>query len=188
MKTLDDLMRMSRAELRETMRAGHPLDRAGLAGQQYLGVALQLPPPLPSLLWRTFRKTFVSDGERIRGWNVRMQQTGIDGPALPMLNRAGLPLTFGHYVLSSDPTFSLTNGWTCRDVLDYSIAGNAWFDPGRFGYCPFVSVNEDGRELLLGWEVFRVFGLTLPLPTWFALRRQGAVDAVIAPPVPTRLA
>jgi hypothetical protein len=184
MTTLEALMRMDRAALREVMRTGRPIDRAGVSGQQYLGVALQLPEPLPRLLWRTFRKTFVADGDRIRGWNVRMRQNGVDGPAEPLTDRQGAPLTFGHYVLTRDDRFPLTDGWPCRDVLDYSIAGNAWYDLGRFGYCPMVSVNDDGSELLLGWEVFRVAGLTAPLPTWFALRRQGPVHAVLPTPVP----
>lgn len=181
MITLDELCQMNRSELGAVMRAGAPVDRAAIVGQQYLGVALQLPPPLPSLLWRTFRKTFIQEGEQIRGWNVRMKQTGIEGEAIPMTRRDGAPLSFGHYVLRTDAELGLTAGWPSRDVLDYSIAGNTWYDPGKFGYCPLVSL--DGGELMLGWEVFRLVGVAVPLPTWFALRRQGPVDVVVPPPV-----
>jgi hypothetical protein len=183
MTSLDDLTRMDRPALRAAMRVGRPLDRAAIAGNQYLGVALQLPPPLPTLLWRTFRKTFVQDGDRLRGWNVRMEQTGVDGPARPLRARDGAPITFGHYVVREDDQLPLTAGWAGRDVLDYGTAGNRALDPGRFGYCPLVAVSDDGASLLLGWEVFRVAGILLPLPTWYALRVQGPVEHVVAPPV-----
>lgn len=67
-------------------------------------------------------------------------------------------------------------------ILDYQVAGNAPWDLARFGYCPLVAVNPGSAELLLGWEVFRVGGVLLPLPDYWLLVREGPLDTVLPPP------
>ena len=104
MITLENLMAMDSATLHEVLLNGHPLDRAALADQQYLGVDLSLPGWVRKLLWHTFRKTFHQDGDVLRGWNVKVRQTGL-GPTIPRTNRRGEPLTFGHYHVSDAPAF-----------------------------------------------------------------------------------
>lgn len=181
MTTLDDLMGMGSKELHQVMLDGHPLQRAALADQQYLGVDLSLPGWARKLLWHTFRKTFHQDGEVLRGWNVKVEQTGI-GPTTPRTNRRGQPITFGHYHVCDAPAFP--RGWSGTDYLDYGVAGNTFFDLARLGATPLVAVNDGSMELLLGWEVFRIAGRMLPMSLYWALRHEGPLDALVPRPRP----
>ena len=182
--TLTDLMAMDREALHATLCAGHPVDPAALAETQCLGVAL-MAPLLQKLLWTTFRKTFTREGMpggRLRGWNVRMQQTGVDGPRQPRLDRKGQPVTFGHYVLTPADGLRFPGGWTGGWYLDYAAGRNAPWDLGRFGATPLVAVNRGDPTLLLGWEVFRLGPAWLPLPLYYALRVDGPLEHVVPPP------
>lgn len=180
MKTLEDLMGMSGRELHDVLLAGHPLDRAALADTQYLGVDLSLPGWARKLLWHTFRKTFHDDGEGLRGWNVKVEQTGIDRPTTPLTDRRGTPITFGHYRVADAGPFP--HGYAGADFLDYGAGRNTFFDVARLGYTPLVAVNEGSMDLLLGWEVFKLGPLMLPLPLYWALRLEGPLDRIVPPP------
>jgi hypothetical protein len=182
--TLDDLVRMKRADHEAILRAAHPIPREALGDSAYTGVDLSLPPLANRLLWKTFRKTFVRDpatGE-IRGWNVRVEQTGWETPTVPLVDSRGKQRSFGHYRLRSARGEKFPRGWTGEDFLDYGSAGNAALDPARCGWCPLVAVNEGNADLLLGWEVFKVAGVFVPLPDFWALRREGPLDVVVDPP------
>lgn len=186
MTTLHDLLSLDARALRAIVDRGHLVDPDGVAGRQYLGVDLSLPPLLSRLLWKTFRKTFHRDRQdgEVRGWNVRMEQHGVDGPAIPMRKRDGGLITFGHYRLRSAQGERFPGGWSGASFLDYHHAGNRRFDPAALGWCPLVAVNEGDMDLLLGWEVFRVGPLFVNLPLFWALRVQGPVEEVVPVPRP----
>jgi choline dehydrogenase-like flavoprotein len=186
--TLDDLMQMRADQLQEVMRLGHPLDLDALAGRQFLGVDLSLPGWARKLLWHTFRKAFVRDDPSgdVRGWNVRMEQHGLDGPRISLKDRAGRPVTFGHYRVRSAAGVIFPKGWRGAHFLDYTSAGNARLDPAALGYTPLVAVNAGRQDLLLGWEIFKVGPAFLPLPLYWALRDEGPVEDIIPPPRPVR--
>ncbi|MCA9546058.1 MAG: hypothetical protein KC613_16755 [Myxococcales bacterium] len=182
--TLADLMAMDRKALHATLCAGHPVDPQALAEQQCLGVAL-MPRVLQRLLWTTFRKTFTADGMpegQLRGWNVCMQQTGVDGPRQPRLDRQGRPVTFGHYVLTPADGLRFPGGWTGGWYLDYGAGRNPRWDPAGLGATPLVAVNPEDPSLLLGWEVFRLGPAWLPLPLYYALQLDGPLAQVVPPP------
>ena len=184
--TLDDLSILGAPALHQLMVAGHPLDRRAMADTRYLGVDLSLPPVLGRLLWKTFRKTFHQDPETgaLRGWNVRMEQHGVEGPRVPMTDRRGRPLTFGHYEVRAAAHIDFPRGWRGADYLDYTEAGNKRRDVGRFGYTPLVAVNEGSSDLLLGWEVFKVGPTFLPLPLYYALKLDGPLEDLVHTPRP----
>ena len=186
MLTKSDLLSMSQADLAAVVAKAHPIDHAALAGHQYLGIDLSLPPFVNRLLWKTFRKTFYADPERnlVRGWNVKLEQHGIDGPRIPLRNSKGEPLSFGHYHLRKRTTERFPGGWAGPDFLDSGVAGHLWYDPGALGYCPLVAVNEGSVDLLLGWEVFKAGPLLLPLPDYWLLEREGPLDEVVPVPRP----
>ncbi|MFO0757228.1 MAG: GMC family oxidoreductase [Byssovorax sp.] len=182
--TLDDLMSMKGPALHDILLRGHPLDPEILAGRQYLGVDLSLPGFARKLLWHTFRKTFTRDertGE-VRGWNVRMEQHGIDGARIPLRDRHGEPITFGHYVVRPTTGIHFPRGYRGAHYLDYGVAGNKLGDAARLGFTPLVAVNEGSQDLLLGWELMRIGPLFLPLPFYWALRYEGPLDRIIDPP------
>lgn len=182
--TLEDLIQMSSGQLHAIMQQGHALDPEALAGRQYLGVDLSMPAFMSKLLWKTFRKTFHRDSgsDHVRGWNVRMQQTGVRGPARPMTDRVGQPITFGHYHLESGQGVAFPHNFRCPNFLNYGAGKNSFVDLARLGYTPLVAVNPGSQELLLGWEVIKLGPKLLPLPLYWALEFSGPLDCVVAPP------
>lgn len=178
---LEDLLEMNSAQLHAIMARAHPLDADALAGNQYQGVDLSLPPFMNRLLWKTFRKCFLRDPQTgvVRGWNHRMEQTGIEGPQRMMLRR-GQPWTFAHYELRSAAGLRFPRGWRGSHYLDYGVVGNPLVE--GVGYTPLVAVNAGDMSLLLGWEVLRLGPIFAPLPDYWALRLEGPVEHV-APPL-----
>lgn len=186
MISLEQLLEMNSAELYAIVEKGNPLDLEALADSSYTGIDLSMPAIFHRLFWRTFRKTFHHDPERgyLRGWNVKVEQTGWDAPPEARRDRQGRALTFGHYKVLPAGGLKFPRGWSGGHYLDYRDAGNLWADfPARAGYCPLVSVNEGDAELLLGWEVFNVGGLMVPLSDFWVLKREGRLaPADIIPP------
>jgi hypothetical protein len=179
--TLDDLLGMKARDHRAVLEHAHPLDPDALAGRMYQGVDLSLPAWVNRLLWKTFRKTFHRDPGTgvVRGWNVRMEQHGIDGPRVPML-KGGRPWTFGHYEVRSAEGLRFPRGWRGAHYLDYGVVGNP--GPERLAWAPLVAVNEGDMTLLLGWEIVKLGGLLVPLPDYWALRLEGPLDEVVPRP------
>ena len=182
--SLSDLEQMTRTQLHSVLTHGFPLDLDEMADSQYFGVEVGLPDFATKLLWKTFRKTFHRDSrtKELRGWNVRMEQTGVRGATRPMLDRRGRAKTFGHYVVRDASDISWPSSLRPAHYLDYGHAGNLRRDPAALGATPLVAVNPGSMDLLLGWEVLRVAGRLVPLPDYWALERQGPLDEVIAPP------
>jgi len=72
------LLHASLWSLHRALRAGHPIDEHALDDAEYQGISVGLPKFVERFTWKTFTKTFHRDpatGE-LRGWNVRMEQTG----------------------------------------------------------------------------------------------------------------
>ncbi len=179
-----DLLGMSRRQLAGIMADGHPIDPRALEGTEYKGVSLGLPGFVDKLLWKTFRKTFLWDNDTklLRGWNVRMRQTGLDGPREPM-TRNGEPITFGHYVVTPAGDRKMLRPWNRGLFLDYGPAAfNTPFDLGRIMRAPVVAVNPGDAELLLGWDYVQLGSLQLPTPAYWTLEYEGPISHVVAPP------
>ena len=70
-------------------------------------------------------------------------------------------------------------GWTGEQYLDYGVADNGTFDIEALGYCPLVAVNEGDSSLLLGWEIFKLGPIFLPLPDFWALRLEGDIEEIV---------
>lgn len=182
--TMHDLLGMSQRQLHAIVEQAHPLPLEAMENTRYRGVDLSLPKLLNRLMWKTFRKTFYRDTEAgvLRGWNVRMQQLGVDGPQVPMVDRKRRPLTFGHYHVCSAQGKRFARGWRGAHYLDYGVAGNPPWDPARLGYTPLVAVNAGSHHLLLGWEIFKVGPARLPIPDYWALELEGPLDEVVPRP------
>jgi hypothetical protein len=174
--TLDDLLAMSNDDLFAIVARGTPLDLEALADTSYTGIDLSMPTWFHRLMWKSFRKTFHRDPDTgvLRGWNVKVEQTGWDTPPAPKRDRGGQPLTFGHYEVRPAVGLRFPRKWQGGHYLDYRAAGNRFGDiPARMGYCPLVAVNPGSPELLLGWEVFNFWGLLVPIRDFWVLRREG---------------
>lgn len=174
--TLDELLAMSGDEHFDIVRAAAPLDLDAIADTTYTGIDLSMPALFHRLFWKTFRKTFHRDPGTgvIRGWNVKVEQTGWDAPPEPKRDREGRPITFGHYEVRSARGLRFPRGWQGEHYLDYRFAGNPLTDfPARAGYCPLVSVNRGRSDLLLGWEVLKLGPVFVPLRDFWVLAREG---------------
>lgn len=185
--TLEDLMTMNAAQLHAIVQRAEPLDLDALADTTYTGIDLSLPAWVTRLLWKSFRKTFHRDPQSgvIRGWNVKVQQTGWAQPPEPKRDAKGRPITFGHYVVRSAEGLPFPRGWKGPHFIDYRMAGNRFFDfPANAGYCPLVSVNAGSSELLLGWEIFNVAGIQIPLNDYWVLKREGPLSPADIMPRP----
>jgi hypothetical protein len=181
MKAADFLSR-SRGELRSMLERGHAIDPRALDDSEYRGVSLGLPAPIVRATWLTFRKTFHRDPETgaLRGWNVRMKQTGLDGPREPMVDAQGKPRVFGFYGVREgrdygDMPVAARHGL----VIDYGLDDhNAKLDPIRRGRDPLVALDEGSVERLLGWTYFDVGFARVGTPSFFLLEREGPLSYV----------
>lgn len=182
--TLEDLVRMKPDEVKAVFLNGHPLEADEVADCQYLGVDLCLPAWVNKILWKTFRKTFYRDPKTgiIRGWNVRLKQTGWSGPTTPLTKSNGKEISFGHYQLLSAEGKKFPGSWKGSHYLDYGSAGNHPWDPAAYTYCPIVAVNPGSSDLLLGWEVFKIGPWFIPLSDYWALKKEGPLTTIVQPP------
>lgn len=152
--TAAELRRMSRTELQRIMASARSFDPALLAGASYRGVSLGLPAWVDRLAWKKFTKCFGPDGRH--GWNVRIEQDGLDRPWRPM-RKAGAPITFGPFAVTVTPD---------GVVLDYSVGTG----PLRALRDPLVAL-DDRADLLLGRSLLAVGRRRLGTPSYFTLER-----------------
>lgn len=163
MTTTSDLLAASRADLERAMARGHAFDPAALDGVVYRGISLGLPAWVERLTWKKFAKAFRRDADgRLRGWNHRIVQDGLDRPWRPMLKR-GRPVTFGRFEVITDARGGV--------VLDYRGAELAL----RTLRDPLVALSAGATELLLGRSLLDVGVTTLGTPSYFVLERDEAL-------------
>jgi hypothetical protein len=149
--------------LHRALRAGHPIDEASLDDTEYLGISVGMPRFVEKLTWKTFTKTFHRDPDtrELRGWNVRMEQTGIEGEAIPV-KRGDEPFTWGHYRVYAEGRGMM---------IDYGVPGNPFFVSRMRD--PLVAVTPDDPSVLLGVSYFDLGLFRLLTPTYFVLVRRG---------------
>lgn len=114
-----------------------------------------------------------------------MEQRGIHGAQVPLRTKSGEPRTFAHYRIRSADGIRWPKGWKGRHYFDYSIAGNPFAE--ALAATPVVAVNEGSSDLVLGWEIFRVGGVFIAPPLYWAIQVDGPVDHVAAPAKPPKL-
>jgi hypothetical protein len=169
MITREELWSMAPRELHEVLRAGGPVADAELADADFRGVSLGLPRILERATWKTFRKSFRREGDRVRGFNVKVEQRGIDAPSAPKRSR-GRDVTFGPYAVRALPEDGTP--FRCRSgvVLDYGVAHPAWHPLARVRDV-LVSV-AGARDLFLGALYVEGLGASLRTPSFFTLERE----------------
>jgi hypothetical protein len=178
MTTARDLRNATTRELREHIVHGHPVDPAALEGWVYRGTSLGLPKLVERFTWKTFQKTFWREpgSGRLLGWNVRLEQDGIDAPSRPKLRR-GRPVTEWNYEVIDARAVPMPNGFDRGLIIDYSRAQNP---PGtiRFVKDPLVALEEGNADQLLGVSYAVISGRTVETPTYFTLEREYPIEYV----------
>jgi len=159
--TRADLLAMSRADLRARLANGHPIDPARLDGTTYRGISLGLPAWVERVTWKKFAKAFRRDPDTgdLRGWNVRIEQDGLDRPWRPR-TRNGTPWTFGHFTVVRERD---------RLVLDYGAGSDRLTDPLRLLRDPLVALHAGSVSLLLGRSDLALGPARVPTPSYFLL-------------------
>lgn len=174
--SIHDYRQLKPKELKSHLVAGFNIDPEALYNSMYRGISLGLPHWVEAVAWTTFIKTFHRDPktQTLRGWNVRLHQTGIAGDIEPQRKKDGSLRTFGHFAVTGSAKDS--NGL----LIDYGLGGNGALDPTRFLKDPIVALEANSVERLLGWT-YVDFGPVVSTPSYFLLERIGPLDHVAHP-------
>ena len=172
-----DLWACNNAKLRDTLSHGYVVSPDELAGWEYRGVALGLPGFVEKLTWKTFVKAFWRDpgAEHVRGWNVRLVQTGLDGE-IAFKQKNDAPFSFGPYRATALPhklPFPIQAG----ALLDYGLETPFW-DGMHLVRDPLVALNADDPTQLLGYTYLQLGPWQIPTPSYFTLERLRPVTHV----------
>ena len=180
---LSDLHGLNRKQLLDALMNGHPIDKAALDDTEYKGVSLGLPSWAEKLSWKTFKKTFHRDPNTgaLRGWNVRIEQAGVDGAYEPKRNADGSPVTWGFYQVVPAEGLNVPHGVDQGLLIDYGLGGNGRFSPLSRLRDPLVAINPGNVELLLGWSYVDFGFARLGTPSFFSLSRDGALGHIAQP-------
>lgn len=169
---------LDRKTLAQMLAEGHPIVPSALHNTVYKGISLGLPSVIEAVSWVVFAKTFEFDdhSQKLRGWNVRCEQTPLDQPVRYQHNRAGAPKTFGPYFVraieDSDPR---PRPYQRGLMIDYSLDGAAGGVLGRTRD-PIVAVQRGAFDVLLGWSFLTVGRGGISTPSYFALLRDRSLD------------
>ncbi len=178
-----ELFEMSRRELMQLLRNGHPIEPGALDDTEYRGTSLGLGRFIERLTWKKFKKVFHRDPERgvLRGWNVRLEQNAHEAPCVPKLRR-GEPITFGHYQVVSPSGYRVPPGCDRGLLIHYGLGRNGALDPSQRVRDPLVALKAGDAELLLGWSYVDLGFACMPTPSFFALERDGPLSRREPPP------
>ncbi len=157
---------------------GHAVDPRALEGWVYRGTSLGLPRAIERLTWKTFQKTFWRDPRtgRLLGWNVRLEQDGIDAPSRPKRDRRGAPVTEWPYEVVAPGGEPMPPGFDRGLVIDYGRAPNPL--SMRAMRDPLVALSAGSADELIGVSYALVFGRPVETPTYFTLVRDHPIDFV----------
>lgn len=181
--TGSDLLGLDRRRLMRLLCDGHPIDPEALDDSEYRGVSLGLPGFIDRLTWKTFKKVFHRDPEtgHLRGWNVRVRQTGLEPPFIPR-QRRGQPDAWGHYRVVEGRRRPMPRPVGQGLLLDYGLGGNsALAFPVPALRDPLVALVPGSVELLLGWSYLELGPLRIPTPSFFSLERDGPLTHRASP-------
>lgn len=169
----------SHAELRRAITSGHPVDPRDIEGFAYRGTSLGLPWLIEKATWKTFQKTFYRHPRSglLVGWNVRLEQDGIDAPSRPKRKR-GEPVTQWNYEVIASQGVPMPPGFDRGLIIDYGLAPNPPFATVNWTKDPLVSLSPDNADALIGVSYLVIGGRTVETPTYFTLERDHPIDFV----------
>lgn len=173
------LRHASHRELRARILSGFAVDPRALEGYAYRGTSLGLPRAVELLTWKTFQKTFWREPTtgRLLGWNVRLEQDGIDAPSRP-IRRGGVPVTEWNYEVVAPEGVPMPAGFDRGLVIDYARAPNPRLGPVTRTKDPLVALEPGNFDELLGVSYLVIAGRVIETPTYFTLERDHHIDYV----------
>ena len=173
MPSARELRDASASELRAAIVNGFPVDPKQLEGFAYRGTNLLHPRFARAFSWVTFQKTFWRDpaSGRLFGWNVRLEQDGIDAPSRPKLKH-GAPRSEWFYEVIAPDGVVMPRGFDRGLVIDYARGAKPNGPFMRLAKDPLVSLSADSCDELLGVTYLTVGGVAIETPTYFTLVRD----------------
>jgi len=150
MPSLSDLLPLGPRALHAHMGQGHAIDPTRLDDTEYHGIALGMPRFVERLTWKTFKKVFLRDPAtgKLRGWNVAVEQRGVDGPFVDRMRR-GERVVYGPYEVHDAKDYVVPGPYDHGLMIDYGAATSG-LDVQGLIRDPLVSLQADGVDLLLG--------------------------------------
>ena len=169
---LEDLREMHPRELGALFGRGHGVAFESIGTADYRGVSLGIPHLVERMFWTTFVKSFRWNPQerRLHGWNVRLEQTGLNGPVRPLRDKAGAVACFGPFEVLSIPTSSDEEHTDSGLLLHYGLGAPGGYSPLQHLRDPVVSMDAGGAQVLLG-RTFIDLGFSIPTPSYFLLER-----------------
>ncbi len=183
MLTAHDLLDLSRRDFTDLLCGGYPIDPSELDDMEYCGISLGLPQLVEKLSWKKFKKVFHRDPRdgRLRGWNVRIEDNGLDQPWIPK-QKNGAPITFGHYLVVPATGRQMPKPCDGGLLIDYGQGGNRPWDPMSRMRDPIVALNRGSSDLLLGWSYLDLGLRQIGTPSFFTLERDIPLTHRVEPP------
>jgi len=176
-RRLEDLARLSDAELTKVFEAGTVPATTRLAGWEFRGYNPPLFAKLAGI--QKFKKGFFwkqGGGDELWGYNIPVIQDGIHAP---WMNKHGdtAPKRFGFYrvlpVRPDDKEGKHPNGL----LLDYGEGGNPIYDGTGFIRDYLVQVDPENEDLYLGKAYLAIGPLRVPT-NFFVLERLRETEFV----------
>jgi len=179
---IHEILKLDRAGLQRMMENGHPVDAHALENYTYYGISLGLPRWVERLSWQKFMKTFYRDPttRKLRGWNVRTIDDGVDSPWVPK-ERNGHPLIFGHYEIQDNQAKNLPDCLDHALLIDYSRGGQGGNGILNGLRDPIVRLESESHDHLLGRSYFAMGGRYIGTPSYFLLIRGKPINEAELP-------
>ena len=170
MVELDDLLGMRSRDLHALMGQGYAIEPASLDDREFHGVALGMPRLVEALTWKTFKKVFRRDPitGKLRGWNVAVEQRGVDGPFVDRLRR-GQRVVYWPYEVHRAIDYMVPGPYHHGLMIDYGPP-HGRLNPQHLIRDPLVALHDRSNELLLGYSYVDLGWGRLRTPTFFVLR------------------
>ena len=184
LRTVEEFLVMGQKELTQALAQGHPINPRDLDDSEYKGISLGLPALIEKLSWKTFKKVFHRDpiSGALRGWNVRLKQTGLQGACVP-LEKDGKPFSWGFYGVVDNAGRKSPKAVPAGALLiDYGVGGNPAWDFAGLLRDPLVAVHPGSVDMLLGWSFVQAGPWQISTPSFFLLVRDGALTHIAHPP------
>jgi hypothetical protein len=167
--------RMPRAELRSAYEGGDAPDLDALVGYEFRGFNTGALPKRLGI--QKFIKGFFRDGAAVEGYNLPVQQNGLDGPWLPRASEQP-PRRFGFFMVDRvrAGTPEAARAPEGAVMLDYGAsARNPWWRPERLLRDCLVVPDRGEPDVLLGRAFLAVAGQRLHA-AYFVIERYRAVE------------
>jgi hypothetical protein len=182
MITKEDLLGMSRRDLKDTLANGHSIEAEELSNREYHGISLGLPRWAEKLSWKKFKKVFRREQSgSLRGWNAAVVDNGLDEDWIDT-KRGNVPITYWHYVVVPAQGHLLPGPYDMGLLIHYGWGGNSLLSTMRPIRDPLLAVNEGSNELLLGYSYLDFGFARFDTPTFFCLIRGGPLNYDVPPP------